>query len=371
MVAKRIVRVGRICRFVVLCALVHPGARGEAADRFSMEDFTGVEKIDIHTHIHAENAEFVALAKRDRFRFLNIATQSAGPEVMEQKHRTIFLQYRAHPDRIAPVSSFSMQGWDAPDWQRKTIEFLDGTFAQGAVGVKVWKNIGMQFRDQDGRLVMIDNPRFDPIFEHLQKKGIVLMGHLGEPKNCWLPLDQMTVKNDRNYFARNPRYHMFLHPEMPSYQQQIDARNHMLEKYPKLRFLAAHLASLEWSVDELAKFLDRFPNAVVGTAARIGQLQFQSQRDRQKVIDFLDKYQDRVLYGTDTGVGPDTAADVKYQQTRQRWLSDWKYFNTDQMITVPELNDPVQGLALPRHLVEKIYRINAQHLFPKSWQAVE
>jgi predicted TIM-barrel fold metal-dependent hydrolase len=355
--------------FVVVIVLPFWVLEGYAqeSDRFSLEDFATIEKIDIHFHLHTENADFVTLARRDRFSFLNIATQSAGPDVMEQKHKTMFLQYRTNPDRIAPVSSFSMEGWDDPDWQQQTIRSLDGTFAKGAVGVKVWKNIGMVTRDKNGKLVMIDDPKLDPIFDHLEERGIVLMGHLGEPKNCWLPLEEMTVNNDRSYFQRNPQYHMYLHPQMPSYQDQIDARDRMLAKHPNLPFLAAHLASLEWSVDELAKFLDRFPNAVVGVAARLGQLQYQSQQDRAKVIRFLNKYQDRVLYGSDTGVGPTSAIQQRYQQTRERWLRDWEYFNSDELIEVPELNDPVQGLALSKQVVEKIYRINAENLFPKSW----
>ncbi len=338
-----------------------------SSERFSVEDFTTIEKIDIHFHLHSENTDFVRLARHDRFSFLNIATQSAGPEVMKQKHRTVFLQYRANPDRVAPVSSFSMDGWDGPDWQQKTIAFLDKTFDEGAVGVKVWKNIGMVARDQHGELIMIDDPKLDPIFDHLEARGIVLMGHLGEPKNCWLPLEEMTVNNDRSYFKRNPQYHMYLHPEMPSYQQQIDARDRMLAKHRNLPFLGAHLASLEWSVDELAKFLDRFPNAVVGVAARLGQLQYQSQQDRSKVIAFLNEYQDRVLYGTDTGVGATTPIEERYRQTRDRWLRDWRYFVTDEMIEVPELDEPVRGLALSKAVISKLYRTNAEKLFPKSW----
>lgn len=349
------------CSFLTCCG------QEPLSNRFSMGDFATVEKIDIHFHLHSENTDFVAMARRDRFSFLNIATPSAGPEVMAQKHRTVFLQFQANPDRVAPVSSFSTDGWDDPDWQQQTIRFLNETFAKGAVGVKVWKNIGMVDRDRHGQLIMIDDPQLDPIFDHLEKRGIVLVGHLGEPKNCWLPLAEMTVNNDRGYFKRNPQYHMYLHPEMPSYQQQIDARDRMLAKHMNLPFLAAHLASLEWSVDELAEFLDQFPNAVTGVAARLGQLQYQSQLDRDKVVAFLTKYQDRVLYGTDTGVGPGTPIQEKYEHTKRRWLRDWKYFNTDEMIEVPELDKPVRGLALPKHVVNKIYRINAQKLFPKSW----
>lgn len=354
--------------FVVAGALFAFTARDVSADTFSVDDYPNIQKVDIHFHLHSENTDFVALARRDRFSFLNIATQSAGAEIMRQKHKTVFLQYQANPDRIAAVSSFSMDGFDDVGWQERTIQFLDGTFEKGAVGVKIWKNIGMVVRDKNGKLVMIDDPRLDPIIEHIERQGIVLMGHLGEPKNCWLPLEEMTVNNDRSYFEGNPKYHMYLHPEMPTYQDQIDARDRMLSKHPKLKFLGAHLASLEWSVDEIAKFLDRFPNAVVGVAARLGQLQYQSQHDRDKVIAFLTKYQDRVLYGTDTGIGPQHSIPERYERTKQRWLRDWRYFNTDEMIRVPELDEPVQGLALPKQVVEKLYRENAHKLFPKSWR---
>lgn len=337
-----------------------------------MEDFTTIEKYDCHFHLHTNNTDFVALSKRDRFNFLNIATYTSGTDVagakaMEQKHRTIFLQYNANPDRVAPVSSFAMAGWDNPDWQKNTISFLNDTFKKGAVGVKIWKNIGMVFHDKNGKLVMVDDPKFDPIFDHLEKQGIVLMAHLGEPKNCWLPLEEMTTNNDRSYFKKNPRYHMFLHSKMPSYQDQIDARDRMLAKHPRLPFLAAHLASIEWSVEELATFLDRFPNASAGFAARMGNLQYQSLQDRAKVIAFLIKYQDRLLYGTDTGIGPNNSAHDKYRNLKEVWLRDWKYFNTNMTFEVPELDQRVQGLALSKTVVEKFYRINAQKLFPKSW----
>ena len=57
-----------------------------------------------------------------------------------------------------------------------------------------------------------------------------------------------------------PEYHMYPHPEYPCYQDQIDARDHMLGKHPHLVFIGALLGSLEWSIDELAKRLDKFPN---------------------------------------------------------------------------------------------------------------
>ena len=97
----------------------------------------------------------------------------------------------------------------------------------------------------------------------------------------------MTTDNDREYFKEHPQYHMYLHPEMPSYEDQIKARDNFVAAHPKLRFVGAHLGSLEYDVDRIAAFLDRFPNANVDMAARMSQVQYQSVRDPEKVREFL------------------------------------------------------------------------------------
>ena len=358
----------RIRTITLAVLLITLPVDGQAQGTFSMEDFAKVEKIDLHFHMGATELEFLSKANEDGFRFLNIVVDSQGPLMLRQRHKTAFILHEARPDRVAMASAFSMEGWDEPDWVAKTLKHLDETFKKGATAVKVWKNIGMVHRNNAGDLVMIDDPQFDPIFRHLTEQGIVVVGHLGEPKNCWLPLEEMTVNNDRRYFEENPQYHMHRHPELPSYEDQIAARDRMLAKHPKLRFIGAHLGSLEWSVDRLGQFLDRFPNALADTAARMGQLQYQSNRNQEKVRNFLIKYQDRIVYGTDHSTSPDISSDASYTRTRKVWLSHWRYFNTLDSQTVPELDSPVKGLGLPKVVVEKLYRLNANRLFPASWK---
>lgn len=336
---------------------------------YSTDDFSSAQKIDIHAHIHTDDVDFVSLSQRDAFRFVNMAVWSGTAKDNLEKHRTMWVQYEAMPDRTAPVCSFPIENWDDEDWEQKTIQYLQEQFDRGAVGVKIWKNIGMELKDSSGRLVMVDDPKLQPVISFIESQRKVLLGHLGEPKNCWLPIEEMTTLNDQGYFSANPKYHMYLHPDMPSYEDQIAARDRMLALHPKLVFVGCHLASLEWSVDRIAAFLDRFPNATVGVAARMGQVQYQTQADRAKVIAFFTRYQDRVLYGTDSGVRPGRGA-AKHAYVHEKWLRDWKFFNTDQMVEVPELSDPVQGLALPKVVVEKIYRKNALRVFAASWPSM-
>jgi hypothetical protein len=355
---------------VTILALVVSLAICDAApaESFSTEDYYRVDKIDVHSHIRTEDPRFVTLAKRDRFRFVNIVTDSAGPTELNLRHRAAFAQLKAHPDRIIVASTFSMDGWDDPDWADRTIRHLDETFAKGAVAVKVWKNIGMEWKDKNGKIIMIDDPKLRAIFDHIAKKNIRLIGHLGEPRDCWLPAERM-LQHHRGYYASHPQYHMFLHPKMPTYEDQLTARDKMIQQHPDLKFCGAHLASLEWSVDELAEFLDRFPTTVVETAARVADLQYQSSREHGKVRDFLIKYQDRVLYATDMEiVGSSVTPKSAIENVRQRWLSDWRYFATKDDVRVSQLPDPVRGLQLPKTVVEKIYRLNAERFFNHAWK---
>ncbi len=337
-------------------------ARGQA--HFGIDDFENVEKIDSHIHIKTWETAFVSQAKAIGMKFVNIAVYSKDPAEMHLRHETGFHQQEANPRFLTMIASFPLKSWNEPQWVPDTLSYIDKASERGALGIKIWKNIGMEFRGGGDSLIMIDHPKFRPIIEHISKRGLVLIGHLGEPKNCWLPLEQMTVKNDRNYFKRHPEYHMFLHPELPSYEQQIAARDRMISMHPNLKFIGAHFASLEWSVVELGKFLQRFPNAHVDTAARMGQLQHQSQKDYQQVRDFIIAHQDRILYGTDLTISAPTPPEAAYANALRRWKRDWLYFCTDKMITVPELNTPVKGLSLPRDVVEKIYSKNVKTLFP-------
>jgi predicted TIM-barrel fold metal-dependent hydrolase len=211
---------------------------------------------------------------------------------------------------------------------------------------------------------MIDNPKFDSIINFISQNKITLIGHLGEPKNCWQPLEKMDVLNNKNYYKEHPQYHMYLHPEYPSYEQHIAARDRMLAKHPSLTFVGAHLGSLEWSVDELAARLDKFPNMAVDMAARIPHFQVQSVTDWQKVHDFFIKYQDRLIYATDMAIDAKrTPAEVK-KRARETWLRDWKYFTSDETMTVPSVEGAFKGLKLPRAVVDKIYRENAKKWLP-------
>ncbi|MEK6781892.1 MAG: amidohydrolase family protein [Bacteroidota bacterium] len=330
---------------------------------YSMDDFYRVKKIDTHMHLHAESTAFTEQAIEDNFRLLDVSVDVPQYPSVEDQERVALLQIQKHPEQVKYLTAFTLNHWDTANWADETIARLKTSFDSGALGIKLWKNIGMVYKDSIGHFIMIDNPKFDPVIQYIIDQDKTVMGHLGEPKNCWLPIDQMTVNNDREYFKKNPEYHMFLHPEYPSYEDQINARDRFLERHPDMRFVGAHLGSLEWDVDELAKRLDKFPNIAVDMAARIPHLQYQSQSNREKIRAFLIKYQDRLTYGSDSEISNSSDPKGERKQLHETWLADWKYFVTDEMMTVEEVNGEFQGLKLPKNVIDKIFRENAIRWF--------
>jgi predicted TIM-barrel fold metal-dependent hydrolase len=338
-----------------------------AGPYYSLSDFQRVEKIDAHVHVHGPAVAFMAQAIQDNFRILTINVDYPDfPPIPEQQSAAVSL-LRRYPGRVAFATTFSVQDFQSPGWAAATLQQLDGALKQGAVGVKIWKNIGMGLRDPDGRYVMPDDPRLEPLFAKLERASLVLLGHQAEPLNCWLPFEKMTVNSDREYFREHPQYYMYRHPEMPSHEVILAARDRMLKAHPALHFDAVHLASLEWDVGKVAHFLDRFPNAKVDLAARMVHLEFQATRNPAKVRQFLIRYQDRVLYGSDDNYGPADSNPAAVADVHAGWLSDWRFLATADPMQAPDFPQSFHGLQLPREVIDKLYRRNAQATFGGAW----
>lgn len=315
--------------------------------------------IDAHVHLNTLSIEKMEKAVEMDAYFLSINTDVPFFISLEEQKEKVVRLSQQYPHRVKFITSFSVDNWGGEGWPDLAIYQIQKGLDAGAVGVKVWKNIGMDIKDADGDFVMLDHPRFDPVFEYLEKNNILMLGHLGEPRNCWLPLDKMTVDSDRNYFRQHPEYHMYLHPQCPSYQEQLAARDNRLRKHPNLKFIGLHLASLEWSVEEVGKWLDTFPLAKVDLAERICHLQYQAQEEWGAVRDFLIRYQDRIIYGTDVIDDGQTSPGQIAERFKSLWNFHWKFFAADQAMKAPEFNGNFNGLALPEAVLEKIFYTNA------------
>jgi predicted TIM-barrel fold metal-dependent hydrolase len=328
---------------------------------YNEEDFPSILKIDSHIHINSNDGVFEDQAAADNFVLITLNVDHSDSASVRKQFDDAISTVQKHPGKVffGTTFFFDTAGWGTKEWSRKIISQLDKDISAGAITVKIWKNIGMVVRDRNGKFIMVDDPGLDPIIDFIKSKGLPITGHLGEPRNCWLPLAEMTVNSDSNYFSKHPEYHMFLHPEYPSYEDQINARDNFLKKNPDLTFIGCHLGSLEWNVDSLAARFDRFPNMAVDMSARICHLQYQSSKDSERVRNFIIKYQDRLLYGTDVGYSGSNNPDSFKKSMHDIWIDDWKYFATDSEMTSDKFDGKFQGFKLPKEVINKIYHENA------------
>ena len=168
--------------------------------------YNKIFKIDAHVHIRTEDPSIMEFSGAEGFSFLTINTGSGDQARIDMQMDYAKKMISLYPNRISYITTFSMENFEEPGWTEQVIAGLQNDFDHGAIGVKVWKDIGMTFRDSLGNLICIDDPLFDPILDFISSHGKPLLAHIGEPKNCWLPIESMTVNNDKNYFSEHPEY---------------------------------------------------------------------------------------------------------------------------------------------------------------------
>ena len=152
---------------------------------------------------------------------------------------------------------------------------------------------------------------------------------------------------------------MYKQPDHPRKATIIQARDHMLEENPNLRVVGAHLGSLETNLDEIGRRFDRYPNFAVDVAARTVYLTMQP---RENARQFLIKYQDRVLYGTDLALFDRQNTATAEKTWEKQYATDWAFFSSDTMLEYR--GRKVQGLGLPPQVLRKLYHDNAVRWFP-------
>lgn len=319
--------------------------------------------IDAHIHYGDDSPEFLTLLSEFDMKLVNICVVHEPGETWRTQADRYRSLAQTHPARFAWCTSIDLPRFDDPDYADATIRGLDQDFAQGAIACKVWKNVGMEVRRPDDSYLLIDDPIFDPIFDHLAASGRTLLLHMAEPLACWQPLDPASPHY--NYYSQNPQWHMYNRPDVPSHATLIAARDRVLEKHPSLRVVGAHLGSLEHDVGEVAARLDRYPNFAVDISARLGNL---ARQPSDKVRDFFERYQDRILFGTDVvmrtapaDLPPDERA-AALTPLADTYRTHFAYLEGTADVTVRGYT--TQGLGLAPDVLDRIYTANARAWYP-------
>ena len=260
------------------------------------------------------------------------------------------------------------------DYGKLMAEELVESKRLGARGLKIPKGLGLGYPAPDGKhLLPIDDKGLDPLFEQAGALGMPVAIHIGDPKAFWEP---PTPKNERwDELQAHPEW-SFFGPDVPPWQALYDAFERRVARHPKTTFIAVHFGDDPEDPVNVARMLDKYPNFYIDTAARVPEM---GRHDAAAMRAFFEKYQDRILFGTDTGIGA-TADDMMFGSTgalpptradEERFFKEtWRYFETnDRQFESPT---PIQGrwkidgIGLPDAILRKVYFENAARVL--AWR---
>jgi predicted TIM-barrel fold metal-dependent hydrolase len=325
-----------------------------------LEAFAAQNPIDAHTHVFKRDPAFIAMLHQLHLHVVDIiVVDDTDPQLKSLKWELDngWSFVRSAAGHAVLCTSFDPYKFDQPDFSKQAIKQIDENFAEGAVAVKIWKNIGMEIRRPNGKYVMPDDPVFEPIYKDIARHHKTMIAHIAEPDQAWLPLNPKHPYT--GYYVHHPQWYMYGKPGRPSKATILAARDRMLEENPELRVVGAHLGSMEADVDEIARHFDRYPNFAVDTAARVESLMLQPP---EKVRAFLIKYQDRVVYGTDLELMPGQNTQKAIEEWEDAYVRDWRYFAGAESTDLRGRKTP--GLHLPMAVLRKLFRENALRWFP-------
>lgn len=318
-----------------------------------------IKKIDVHAHYKYSRTYLPDLFKKWNMQSVLVDVSKVDSAEVSRSWEPYLKQAKLNPELYTLCSSFIGVGIDAPDFAQQTIDRLSEEIDAGAQMVKVWKNFGMVTKDKSGNFIQIDDPRLQPIWDFLKDKEIPVIAHIAEPEQAWRPLDDPNNPH-YGYYTNNPQYHAYKITEIPSYETIISARDRWIENNPDLRILCAHLGSMSNRVDRVAERLDKYPNMYAETAARFGDL---ARQDREVVHAFFEKYQDRIMFGSDYGNSKPEAAMTAAELSEEEKNLDanyetlWNYLSgTDSLVV---RGQKTIGLGLPETILNKVYYRNA------------
>jgi predicted TIM-barrel fold metal-dependent hydrolase len=372
-------RIAIFC-FMVLASLIscntEPGGKTDfvTGNNSNLEYLLKIKKIDIHTHVRGDQQYLKDILDSLNLKYCTICTIGSNPKTLSAQIDTAKRIYKKFPRYYGWVTTFDVSKRDETGWTDQVIKKLKDDFDHGAIGVKMWKAVGMEIRKANGAFLQLDDPIFDPIFEFIAREGKTLITHMGEPIQAWMPTYTSDDGMPRNYWAKHPEFSFWDKPDLPSYSDIMAARDHVLARHPNLRHVGAHLGSLEFDVDEIITRLENYPNFAVEIGGRTRYFMWQA---RGKIIDFFTRYQDRIMYGTDRGAST-TMTPEEIEETKREILyrNDlfFRYYATNDEIPwgniiyddkpQPKPSYTVMGINLPKEILDKVFYENAVHWFP-------
>ena len=334
--------------------------------------------IDVHAHLsgttHRDKGVAVgeevsvwisakdALAVMDRKNVRTMVNLTGGHGAGLEKSIAAF--DRAAPGRFLTCAEPSYEKFQNPKFPEIQADAIQAAARAGARGLKILKTLGLYLREgiTTGALVKVDDKRFDPMWEACAAAKLPVFIHVADPEAFFLPIDRFNERYDELGFHPVWSFHG---GDFPPFKELLDARDRVHARHSKTEFVSLHVGHDAENLGAVGESLDRFPNMTVELGARIGELGRQPRVSRR----FFEKYQDRILFGTDAAPPPEgekfpqqVFKDELYEIYYRFLETEDDHFDYAPARVPPQGRWRIYGLGLPETILRKVYHDNAARL---------
>jgi predicted TIM-barrel fold metal-dependent hydrolase len=313
--------------------------------------------VDIHSHHWSPTPEYVdkLVKEMDTLNLRVLVNLSGGTG--ESLKKTLAVMKGRYPNRFVVFANLSYDDLNTPGYGKRAAARLEQDVRNGAQGLKIFKNYGMDLKYANGERVHVDDPEFDPVWEKCAELKIPVLIHIAEPSAFFDPWD---YHNERWEELREFPQRARPPSKYPPFETLVAERDRMFAKHSRTNFIAAHLAFHGNDLARLERLFDSHPNVYVDIAAVLAEL----GRQPYSAHDFLVKYQDRVLMGKDIYDVNEYKWYFRALETRDEYFEYYRKRHAFWRI---------YGFQVPDEVLKKIYYENAMKLVPgleKQWKAV-
>ncbi|MBL8232663.1 MAG: amidohydrolase family protein [Bryobacterales bacterium] len=304
--------------------------------------------VDIHNHQNSAGGDRLDQLVREMDEINMAVMVNLSGRYGDALKENVARQKTKYKDRFVIFANIDFTDVDAPDYPQRAAARLEQDIKNGAQGLKIFKNFGMDIKDKAGNRIKTDDPRYDQVFQMCAKYKIPVLIHTGEPKGLFLPFDK---SNERWLeLAMRPR-HLRLIEMFPSFDELMAEQHRLFARHPKTNFIAAHLGWYGFDLARLGALMDKMPNMYTEIGAVVEELGRQPRAAKQ----FFIKYQDRIFFGKDTYRKAEYGTYFRTLETADEYFDhDRKYHGIWKMY----------GLDLPDDVLRKVYYKNALKLVP-------
>ena len=304
--------------------------------------------IDIHSHqpTPISAGEYDRVMKGMEDNNLRVLVNLSGSSGDSLRRGVEALRASKYKDRMVLFANVNFGGAVGPGFGARAALQLEADIKAGAVGLKIFKDVGMFVKKTDGSRMHVDDPELDPVWETCARLRVPVLIHIAEPPAFFDPLD---FNNER--WLELALYPDRRHQTGVRFEELMSERNAMVKRHPNTTFILAHFG---WHANDLAragKLLDDNPNVYYDVAAVL----YDFGRQPRAAHEFFGKYQDRILFGKDSYQPDEYPYYWRVFETNDEYFDYYRDYHAFWKLYGIGLSDPV---------LKKLYYQNALKLTP-------